>query len=62
MDVATMKKVCDILMAEGLRNKHFDYQHDIVYIPWPEKQGEVADALEELGCHYEYDFDCWAHF
>jgi hypothetical protein len=40
----------------------FDMQHDILYIPWWEETGEVAEMLEAAGCHWDVDGGCWASF
>jgi hypothetical protein len=45
-----------------LHGGNFDMQHDILYIPWGEKEGSVAEALEAAGCHWEDDVESWAHF
>jgi len=43
-------------------HEYFEGQHDIIYIPWDEKIGELAEALEAAGCHWDEEADCWAHF
>jgi hypothetical protein len=65
--IKELKAVCDVLV-EALGSDpdepegFVDFQHDIIYLPWGEETGEVADKLTALGCHYESEVSSWAHF
>jgi hypothetical protein len=66
MNLDEMRKVVAALdVAERgnmLKDGYFDMQHDIIYIPWRERIGLVADMLEAAGCHWDEGGECWASF
>jgi hypothetical protein len=58
-----MKKVVGILDGQEMTNGgYFEMQHDIIYLPWGQKDGDVAKKLEEAGCFWDSDTDSWASF
>ena len=58
-----IRRVVEILDAAGVPgNAYFDMQHDILYIPFEEERGDVADQLEAAGCHWESESGSWATF
>jgi hypothetical protein len=63
MNFDQMKQVVAALDGQTLSaHGYFDMEHDILYIPWSEPKGEVAEKLEAAGCHWEEDVESWAHF
>ena len=63
MNFDEMKAVITALEGQELpHHSYFDFQHDIIYLPWDKKEGEIAKALEAAGCHWDEDIECWAHF
>ena len=63
MNFDRMRKVVAALEGQTLEDGGcFDMQHDILYLPWGEKTGPVAEALEAAGCHYEDETQSWASF
>ncbi len=62
MNIVDMKKVLEILDRAPLTATFFDMDHEILYIPWFKEKGEIADALEVAGCHWDEDAGSWAHF
>jgi hypothetical protein len=67
MNLEEMRKVVAALdVAERgnlLKHRgHFDMAHDILYIPWFERIGIVAEMLEAAGCHWDENAESWAHF
>jgi hypothetical protein len=58
-----MRKVMAALEGQDLPGDgFFDMQHDILYLPWSEKEGVVAEALAAAGCHYVDETESWASF
>jgi hypothetical protein len=58
-----MKLIVAALHGETLDDGGvFEMQHDILYIPWFEKTGSVAMALENAGCHWCDESESWASF
>lgn len=41
---------------------YMDAQHDILYLPWDQPAGPVAEALEAAGCHWDEETEGWALF
>ena len=39
----------------------FDFQHDICYLPWYDREGEIANLLRDANCFFDEETDCWAH-
>lgn len=62
MQVKDMAKICCFLTEKGLDNGFFDFDHDVIFVLWYEKDGEIAQKLDELGCHWDSSAGCWAHF
>jgi len=67
MNLEEMRKIVIALdvAQRGGQLKHggyFDMQHDIIYIPWEERIGLVAEMLEAAGCHWDEESESWAHF
>lgn len=63
MDIDDMKKVMAALEGQPLQHAgYFNMEHDILYIPWFEEKGPVAEALEAAGCHWDTSAESWASF
>lgn len=63
MNLREMKKLVEILEQNGLKDtSYFDFNHDIVFIPVHNEDVSFANQLEAIGCHWDSEFDCWAHF
>jgi len=62
MQIKDMVKVCALLVEAGMENEYFDSDHDIIFIPCFEREGELATKLDELGCHWNSSSGCWAHY
>jgi hypothetical protein len=41
---------------------YFCMEHDILYLPWFEQIGIIAEMLKAAGCHWDEDADSWASF
>lgn len=59
--VSNVKKVCEIL-EEAKIDSWFEMSHDILFVPYFEETGEIAERLESAGCHWEDSAGCWAMF
>lgn len=62
MTIERMEKVIEILKNQVKPNAYFDSDHDIIYIPWFEKKGDVAEKLEKTGCHWNIAAGSWASY
>lgn len=64
MTIQNLKEIIDVLTATSVVSDHGNIcaEHDIIYLPWDEKTGDVASKLGELGCHWSSDGECWARF
>lgn len=59
-----VSRVIEILTAAGVDpdRSYFDMTHDVLFIPWREQTGVVAEQLEAAGCHWSSDGESWASF
>lgn len=63
MTIERMHKVIKILEEAGVdESKYFDSDHDIIFIPYHDKDDNIASQLEDVGCHWDSDAGCWASF
>ena len=67
MNLERMRKVVVALDVAERGNRlergaYFDMEHDIIYIPWHEQIGIIAEMLEAAGCHWDEDAESWASF
>ncbi len=61
--IKAVKAVIEVLETAGADDgSYFDMDHDVLYVPWFEEEGEVAEALAKAGCHWEDDAGSWAMF
>lgn len=59
-----VREVIEILVAAELNpeSAYFDMDHDVLFVPWHEKDGDVAKALEKVGCHWSEEAGSWASY
>lgn len=63
MTIERMRKVIKILEEAGVpESKYFDFDHDIIFIPYYDKDDTIASQLKDVGCHWNEDARCWASF
>jgi hypothetical protein len=61
MTLEQITTVAQILSEAGVSpDEYFDAQHDVIYIPWFEKDGDVAERLQAAGCHFSGEAGSWA--
>ena len=67
MNLDEMRKIVIALDVAERGNRlekgaYFNMEHDIIYIPWFERTGIVAEMLEAAGCHWDESSESWASF
>lgn len=63
MKTSEIYNICKILMNDSIeKDRYWDADHDIIYIPWETQEGEIAKKLEAVGCHWDKKANSWALF